>query len=187
MRFLSIVLLLSSISVSALSIEKIEFPDQTSVGSQKLVLNGAGLRSKRKFGMSFKVYVGALYLPAKNQDSKAIINGSDVKRLELVFLRSVDAATLREAWSEGFDKNCKPNCEAAKPQFKAFNELMVDVKEKSRLKLTFTGNDIQVEVEGKSNKSGQLTGEAIRQALMAIFIGDEPPTEDLKKALLGKS
>lgn len=187
-RLLSLLLLFSSsYSAFAVSVEGVDFPDQKTIGSQKWVLNGAGLRIKKKFGMSFPVYVGALYLPAKNQDEKALIGSKEAKMMELVFLRKIDASTLRDAWSEGFDKNCKPECDAARAQFKTFNELMVDVKDKSRLKMTFTGDEINVEVEGITSKSGKLSGEAIRKALLAIFIGDEPPTADLKKALLGKS
>lgn len=177
--------LVGSFSVSATQVEGIELPGEVTVGSQKLLLNGAGLRVKRKFGLNFKVYIGGLYLASKSQDAKAIINSSDVKILELVFLRSIDAATLREAWSEGFEKNCQPNCDQARAGFDHFNGLMVDVQQNSRLKLTFAASDVTVDIKGKTSASGKISGEAVRKALLSIFIGEQPPTEDLKKALLG--
>lgn len=176
-----------SLSVSAKQVEGIDLPNEVTVGTQKLYLNGAGLRVKRKFGLNFKVYIGGLYLAGKSQDAKAIINAPEAKVLELVFLRGIDAATLREAWTEGFEKNCQPNCDLARAGFEQFNSLMVDVQENSRLKLTFGAAEVAVEVRGKSSSSGKVTGEAVRKALLSIFIGDQPPTEDLKKALLGIS
>lgn len=185
MRWILMLFFVGSLSAFAKQVEGIDLQDELSVGTQKLRLNGAGLRVKRKFGLNFKVYVGGLYLAGKSQDAKAIINSADTKVLELVFLRSLDAATLREAWSEGFEKNCQSICDQARSGFNQFNALMTDVEENSRLKLTFTANDISVEVKGKTSASGKVSGEAIRKALLSIFIGDQPPTEDLKKALLG--
>jgi hypothetical protein len=163
-------------------IEKVVFADKL----DPLVLNGAGLRVKHKFGMDFKVYVAGLYLPAKSSCAAEIIASDFPKILRLVFLRSLDKETLREAWDESFNKNCKADCEAAKPQMKAFNDLMVDVKDQGELILKFDKDSVSVEIKGKEARSGKVTGEAIRRGLLAVFIGEQPPTEDLKKGLLGQ-
>jgi long-chain acyl-CoA synthetase len=171
----------------AKQVEKVDFPEETMLGNQKLVLNGAGLRTKKKFGMNFRVYVAGLYLTAKNADANAVIASPANKVLELVFLRGIDRETLQEAWQEGFEKNCKADCESAKDAFKAFNDTMVDVKENSRLKMTFDKDGVAVDIKGGKNaKKAQVIGEAFKRALMAIFIGDNPPTPELKAALLGK-
>jgi len=171
----------------AKQIEKVDFPEELALGTQKLVLNGAGLRTKKKLGMNFKVYVAGLYLTAKNGDANAIIASPANKVLELVFLRSIDRETLQEAWQEGFDKNCKTDCESAKDAFKAFNDTMTDVKENSRLKMTFDKDGVAVEVlNGKTPKKAQVIGESFKKALLAIFIGENPPTPELRDGLLGK-
>lgn len=185
MRALVIFLMFFSTSVFAGIVEGVDFPNEVSVGTEKLVLNGAGLRTKRKFGLNFKVYVAGLYAPAKTMDPKKLITGTETKVLELVFLRSIDAKTLREAWTEGFDKNCGADCDAARSSLKAFNEFMKDVKEKHRLKLTFKVQDVVVELQGDESRTTQFAGEAFRRALLALFIGDQPPTPELKNALLG--
>jgi carbonic anhydrase/acetyltransferase-like protein (isoleucine patch superfamily) len=169
----------------AAKIENIDFPEETLVGTQKYVLNGAGIRKKKKLGMNFKVYVGALYLAAKNKNAQEIIAGAQPKILELVFLREIDRETLQDAWKEGYEKNCKDDCAATKAQFKAFNDMMVDVQDGSRLKLTFDKSGVNVEMKAAKTSNVAIDGEAIRRVLMSIFIGDHPPTEDLKKALLG--
>lgn len=172
--------------VSAREIEKVNFADQLDVAGKKLILNGAGLRVKRKLGMNFDVYVAGLYTVAKSDKSTELIASGEPKLLRLVFLRSLDKGTLREAWDEGYKKNCKADCSAGQDQLKAFNDLMVDVKDKSELNIQFDQDSVNVEAKGKESKSGKISGEPFRRALLAVFIGDEPPTEDLKKGLLGK-
>jgi len=188
MKSMLLALCVWTIAGSAAQIEKVNFPEEMSVGSQKLVLNGAGVRAKKKLGMNFKVYVAGLYLNAKSSEATAIINSPATKVLELVFLRDVDRETLQEAWQEGFANNCKGDCETAKDHFMAFNDTMVDVKENSRLKMTFDKDGVAIDLKGaKRSKNAQIIGETFKKILLAIFIGDSPPTPELKKALLGQA
>lgn len=169
----------------AAKIEDKEFPDTLSITKKNLVLNGVGLRTKKKLGMNFRVYVGGLYVAAKSTEAAKHLEPGD-KVLELIFLRSLDKGTLQEAWSEGFPKNCQMECEAGAETLKQFNDLMVDVKEDSRLKMTFDKDGVSVELTGKTeNKSGRINSAAFAKNIMAVFIGPQPPTEQLKKGLLG--
>lgn len=170
----------------AAKVEGIDFVEEQLIGTQKYVLNGTGLRVKKKLGMNFKVYVAALYLAAKSSVADEIIKSAQPKVLELVFLREVDRETLQDAWKEGYEKNCAEDCASTKGQFKAFNDLMVDVRDGSRLKMTFDRTGVSVDMKGTKNTNAVIDGEAFRRALMAIFIGGTPPTPDLKKGLLGE-
>ncbi|HRI17581.1 MAG TPA: chalcone isomerase family protein, partial [Burkholderiaceae bacterium] len=58
---LSLALLAAAPAAMAAEVGGMKLDDKTTVGGQELVLNGAGIRTK----LMFKVYVGALYLPAK--------------------------------------------------------------------------------------------------------------------------
>lgn len=184
--FTTLITLTFAGSVHAATIEGVDFPDEITQGTTKLVLNGVGLRTKRKLGMNFRVYVAALYAAKKSTEAQPLIDSPETKVLELSFLRSIDKDTLQEAWKEGFEKNCKTDCEKAKAQLNEFNALMTDVKDKSRIKVTFEKDTVSVDVTGKITSSGKVTGEAFRKAMLAVFIGDQPATEDLKKGLLGK-
>lgn len=186
MRIIIILLaMLGAVAASAASIEGKEFADSVEVNKKKLVLNGVGLRTKKKLGMNFKVYVAGLYVAEKSKDVEKLVAPGD-KVLELVFLRSLDKDTLREAWGEAFPKNCRVKCDTEKDSIKKFNELMVDVKEDNRMKITFDKDGVSVELKGKKDsKSGRIEGAALAENLLAVFIGKEPPTEDLKKGLLG--
>jgi hypothetical protein len=169
----------------AKTVEKVEFPEEMSISGKTLALNGAGLRAKKVMGFTVNVYVGGLYLTKKSKDAKAIIESADPKVLDMKFMRSLGKSTLREAWEEAFKNNCKPNCDQAKEQLKQFNDLMVDVNDQSKMKLTFDKDSVAVDITGKNKSSGKVSGEPFRKAIMAVFIGEQPPTEDFKKALLG--
>lgn len=186
MKWLLISVAVFGLNAFAKTIEGVEFKEEMMVGAQKLVLNGAGLRTKRKFGMNFRVYVGALYVPVKSQDATSLINSAETKVIEMVFLRALDKKTLQDAWTEGLEKNCTSDCAQAKEQLKVFNDLMVDVKDKSRMTLTFEKDSVSVNLNGKTSSTGQVKGEPFRKAMLAVFIGQHPPTEDLKTGLLGK-
>ncbi len=69
-------LLWASCSASALEVESVRLSDNVQVGSQTLVLNGAGVRTK----WFFKVYVGALYLPQKQKAADVVIAEEQVQR-----------------------------------------------------------------------------------------------------------
>jgi hypothetical protein len=174
----------SSLSL-AKKVEGVEIADQHVVGTANLALNGVGVRIKRKLGIGFRVYVGALYLAGKTSDEKLILTSAEPKILELTFLRSVDADTLRDAWKEGFEKNCGSVCEKAKPNLKSFNDLMIPVKEGSRITMVFTDDGVNVTATGKETKSAMIPGQEFKTALLSIFIGPNPPTPELKKGLLG--
>lgn len=180
-----LIFMMSAGRVHAREIEKIDFPEQIELTGQKLVLNGVGLRTKRKLGINFRVYVAALYLAAKQTDAKAVLDSEGAKELRLAFLRSIDKDTLREAWQEGYMSNCESTCTATSEQLKAFNAAMVDVKDKSELIIQFAKDKVTVETRGKESKKLEIPGAAFAKNLLAVFIGSKPATEDLKKGLLG--
>ncbi len=185
MKNLVLALCVWTCAAQAAVIEKVDFPDQITIGTQNLVLNGAGLRKKKKFFKLWDVYVAALYLPTKSSDAAAIMASPALKVIDIVYLRSIDREALQEAWTESFKKVCAKDCEAAKDQLKAFNDLMVDVKAKSRTKLTFEKDGINVEVKGKSDKSALISGEAFRRIILEIYLGKNPMAPELTAKLLG--
>lgn len=160
-------------------IEGVNFNDHLDLGGTHLVLNGAGLRVKRKLGINWRVYVAGLYLPAISKDATAIIDSVQPAVIDMVFLRSVDKEKMQEAFREGFEKNCGTTCDQSRNAFAQFSSFLVEVKDKSRLKITFEKDGVVVE------PGGRIASTEFRRILMAIFLGPQPPTEELKKGLLG--
>jgi hypothetical protein len=159
----------------------VSLSDQYPLDGAPLVLNGAGVRSK----LFIKVYVGALYLPAKQADAAALLAADAPRRMALHFVRKVTAQQLCDSWKEGLAANT-PN---AGPEVVAgFDQLcaaMKDVEEGSVLSLTYRpGTGTEIALGGKRETT--IPGKPFADAVLACWIGPEPgPGEDFKQAVLG--
>ncbi|MGE0119694.1 MAG: chalcone isomerase family protein [Dongiaceae bacterium] len=156
-------------------------PDSVNVGSADLALNGLGIR-KATF-LKVKVYVAGLYLPQKANDA-AQVHGDGPWQLVLHFVRDVDASDIRDAFNEGFEKAAGGNLAALRPRIDALNARVVDVKKGQYLAFA---NDPAKGVAIDANGAGgsAIEGADFATALLAVWIGKEPPNEDLKAGLLG--
>lgn len=175
-------LALSAITAGAATIAGAKIEDTVSVNNQNLVLNGAGVRKK----FVVKVYVGALYLPAKQGNPAAILAADTPRRMVMHFLFDVGKEKMAEAWQEGLAAN-SPNATAeVKNAFKTLSSWMDDVDDGQRIVLTYVpGTGTIVEVAGKT-KGTLPGGKAVADAILNTWIGPKPgPGGDFKSAVLG--
>ena len=89
----------------------LKMDDQTTLGGKTLLLNDMGVR--RAYGI-MKVYVAGLYLAAKSQKADEILKSSTPKEVQRKFVHEVEVEKIRNAWSEGVEKNCVSECDDAK-------------------------------------------------------------------------
>jgi chalcone isomerase-like protein len=166
---------------SAVEIEGVQVPEAAQVGGQALVLNGAGLRKK----LWVEVYVGALYVPSRSTDPDALVVMPGAKRFTMYMLYDVSRKKLVNAWNDGFEDNSsEAEIESLADEITAFNALWRDSEEGDVFMLDYIpGEGTHVVFNG--DRVGTIEGEAFNQALMRIWLGPEPPTEDLKEGLLG--
>lgn len=173
-------------TLNAATIEKVNFADTLNVGGAKLVLNGMGLRTKRKFGLNWRAYVAALYVQEKSTTTAGVLSQKQPKVIELAFLRSLDRETLTEAWTEGLAANCPAPCGGV-DRLTEFNKVMRDVKEGSRLRVVFFDDHVRAEMHGREDATGEVLSPEFAVGMLKVFIGEVPPTEILKRGLLGGS
>lgn len=171
-----------SVAAGAMDVGGVTIPDRASVGGQELVLNGAGVRT-RAF---FKVYVGALYVPAKAH-TLADVLAKGPRRIQLTLLRNLTPDQLVDALVDGLKAN---NGEAELAAVKAQQEQMVatmkafgDVKEKDVVTIDAAGGGTQIGLNGQVKAT--IPGDAFNAALTKVWLGDKPAQDDLKKAMLG--
>ncbi len=160
----------------------VNFPDQAQVEGSTLVLNGLGLRQATAFKVN--VYVGALYVTKASADANALLASGGPSEVIIQFVRNVGADDLRKGWSEGFEKNSKDQLPALKDRIATLNGWMTDVKSGDRL--TFIrkpGAGVIVEVNGAAK--GTISGDDFAKALLAIWLGADPPNPEIKAGLLG--
>src|SRR5262249_6346914 len=130
----SAMMVLSVGPVSGKECHGVNFPEQTSVQTIPLTLNGLGLRQATM--LKVNVYVAALYVAQKSADANAILAANTPKQLVLHFVRGVDSGDLKKAWEEGFENNAEAQMPALKERIEKLKAWMVDMK--SGQKLTFT-------------------------------------------------
>jgi hypothetical protein len=158
-------------------------PDTVTIEGKTLKLNGMGLRKK----VVFKVYVAGLYLETPSASGPAVIKSDQVKRMQLSVLRSLKSSQVMEAIEEGFEKNSKAQMGALKERLGKFGAMISDVVEGDQIVMTYLpGKGTAVSVKG--TETGFIEGKDFAAALFAVWLGNTPVQEDLKKALLtGKS
>ena len=163
----------------ARELEGATLADTLTVGEKTLKLNGLGLRKRAMF----KVYVGGLYLEAPSKDAGAILASDQSKAIRLHFLRDLKKGQLVEAFQEGFDANAKDKA-AQKAAFDRMLALVPDVKEASTLTFTYLpGKGTMLQVADK--ELGVFEGKGFADAVFSIWLGPKPPSEDLRKGMLG--
>jgi len=179
-------LLIASSSTFSADLSGMRFPETIQIEGQRLVLNGAALRT---WGM-FRVYAIALYV---NEDSKSKIdpiNTDGMRRVSLVLLRDTKASELAEALREGIKENHSDE---------AYNALLPRIQQLISMNLSFGSapEGSQVNIDYLPNRgtrfsfNDQLKGEPIPgadfyQSILRIWLGPKPPMHSIKEALLGK-
>ena len=160
----------------------VKLDDKVSMGTQELVLNGAGVRTR----VVFKVYVASLYLPQKAADLAGVLSKSP-RRIQLNILRALSGDQLVDALNEGLaENNTAAELGAVKPQVEALATIMKslkEVKEKDVITLDFVDGATRIGLNGEAK--GSISGDAFNQALTKVWLGDKPVQADLKKSLLG--
>ncbi len=159
----------------------VDLADSTRLGEAGLVLQGGALRSK----MMFKVYVAALYLPAKSSDAAAILAADQPRRMEMHFLRAVGSDKVCEGWMEGLAANTPDAPAELKRQFDQLCALVPDTEAGTLVALDYLpGQGTSISVAGKG--VGTIAGKPFADAVLACWIGPRPgPGPEFKQALLG--
>ncbi len=169
-------------AANAAEVGGVKLDDKASVGGQELVLNGAGIRTRA----IFKVYVGALYLPAKATTADTALAKAP-RRIQLILLRDLSGDQLADAVNDGItEANTPAEVDAVKAQTAEFIALakgMGALKEGSIVTIDFVDGATRLGFNGTTK--GTIAGEPFNRALTKVWIGDKPVQADLRKAMLG--
>ncbi len=155
--------------------------DEVTVSGSTLHLNGMGLRKK----MVFKIYVAGLYLEQTTHDAATAVNASGKKRIVMHFLTNkAKKKKMDAAWTEGFEANSPSEYTALEGRVKTFMDYFGDMKVGDIIECTvLPGEGTQVMLN--SDDKGIIEGDDFGAALLRVWLGPKPPTEELKNGLLG--
>ncbi len=169
-----------ALPLSARELSGVSMPDSVTVGEKTLKLNGMGVRKKA----FFKVYVAGLYLEAPSKDAAAILAADSPRSIRMQYTRNVEKDKITEAFREGFQNNAP---ELAGRQKAAIDKMIAsvpDLKDGETMMFTYVpGKGTTLNHGGRDVFSAE--GKEFADAVFLLWLGPKPPSEDLKKGLLG--
>lgn len=171
-------------AAAAAELAGVRIDDQvTARDGTELPLHGAGLREK----FFFDIYVGALYLPTAEQSAERILDTDQPGRIDMHFVYDeVSRDQLATAWEEGFAANNPQEVlDSLGERIDRFIDLFPDATAGDRFAMEyFPGEGTEVRVNGQ--RAGAIDGGGFFRALLAVFLGPEPPDSDLRRGMLGQ-
>ena len=177
--------LLLSWNAGAVEVAGVKLADSVNVGSQDLVLNGAGLRTK----FFFKVYVAALYVQVKQTSESAVIADENPQRIALYMLRDLSEKRFMDATLEAIEANhTKAEMAMMNDQIKQMSDifhLVEDLHSGDVITIDYLPS-IGTEISVNGVTYGTIVGEMFHRALLKIWLGSHPVQADLKAELLGR-
>lgn len=174
--------LLTSQSATAVEVADVTVKETISPLEQTLTLNGAGTRSK--FFMD--LYVGSLYLAAPQQQTDEVLKAPQATIRLNIISGMITAEKMQDAITDGFDAATQGNTQEIAPQIAEFMALFSDeIKEGDQFTLA-TSKAAGVSAFKNNKLQATIEGEAFRQALLNIWLGDDPAQTSLKEAMLGE-
>ncbi|MBR9726741.1 chalcone isomerase family protein [Shewanella intestini] len=166
--------------VQAKEVAGVDVAETLVISGTSLHLNGAGVRSK--FFMD--LYVGSLYLQNKQtQLTQVLQQPQAVVRLNITS-GMITSEKMTDAITEGFELATDDNAVSIEQQVNAFMAFFVQEIKKGDQFTFVTSTTMGVMTFKNGQELGVIKGESFRQALLKIWLGDEPAQKSLRKAML---
>ena len=179
----AMLLIFLCLEASALEIAGVDVAESVTIENKVLVLNGAGIRKK----LFIKVYVGSLYLAAKQTTAGKILADPGAKSIVMnILYKEVSPKKFVDGWNKGFaDNSSAIEIKALQDRISQFNSLFTTAYKGDEIRLDYLpGEGTRVRINGIVK--GSVPGEDFSRALLKIWLGPKPAEADLKDAMLGK-
>lgn len=170
-------------SAGAATLAGTTFPDTYPVDGQSLALNGLGLRTLTI--LNVRVYVVGLYLAQRSRDAQQIMASNTPKVLLLQFLHSASKEQIERQFHAGEMVNCgRGGCDAAdQADFDRFVAAAPAVNVGDTF--TFVLSRRGVRFYANNRLLAESDKPDLGRLFLLGFIGDHPPSPDLRSGLLG--
>lgn len=186
-RWIVAAALACALPARAAELEGVSLDDRIRVDGEELQLNGIALRTR----LFFRVYVGGLYFGRKVLTPQDALDAKGAKRVIFVMMRDARAEQFVESIDEGLrDNNAPGELARVKRQTDALFAMIRNVgraRKGMRIVLDYvpSAGGTTLLVDGVA-QGEPMAGEDFYRILLRIWLGENPPQEDLKRALLGQ-
>ena len=161
--------------------QALEFPapaEKLTINSVELTLNGRGVRTY----LFVDVYSAAFYLVHKSTNFKEILDSQTPKVLKMYYQRDLKQDDLKKVWMHSLNEVCRPKCDEFKEAINEFSKFVTDIKAGSESVYFFDRDTVEIT---ENKKTLKISKSGFPRMLLSTWIGENPPTESLKKGLLG--
>lgn len=166
------------------TIEGVTVEKNITVAGQKLDLNGAGLREK----LWYDLYVGALYVTAKSDDGKALVNADQAMAITLdITDEVVTQEKMKTSVEDGFGDSCtSKERKAIQSEINQFIGFFSEAIVKGdHFEIAYIPGQGTL-VSKNSKYIGTIKGFKFKKGLFGIWLGNDPVDEDLKEGMLNQ-
>ncbi|WP_020408485.1 chalcone isomerase family protein [Hahella ganghwensis] len=166
-------------------VDGMEIPEQLPADGARptLYLNGA---AKRKFLLFVDVYVGSLYVETVSDNPSQLLNDNGYRRMEFQMLRNVRGRKIADAFYDGMQLNVTPNeALSMEPAIEQMVEMFDQRLSKGDIAVVeyIPGKGTHVVLAG--NDRGTIPSKELFDAILSIWIGEFPVSQDFKSGILG--
>lgn len=180
----TLALVLSTAAMAAtIDLAGVKVEDNATVNGTKLHLNGAGIRYK-----FVKIYVGSLYTTTKVHTLEELIAAPGPKRLQMTFLREIEAAPFGKLLTRGVEDN------VPKAQLSKMIPGLIRMGDIFTVNKSYAAGEIitldwipgtGLIITGKGKQQGEPFKEPeFFHGLMSIWFGPNPGDWKLKDAMM---
>lgn len=165
-------------SVHARTVHGIELKEELLCGGKALPLQSAALRTATFF--KIKVYVVALYA-----EKKMTANFTETNKpvcFEITYLRDVSDADADRAWEYQFKESSDFPYKDLTLHVQKLKEFFGDIKDERKHLFELKEGATLFSENGKLK--GEISGEEFQKNFLSIWFGKNPPTAEVKEALL---
>jgi hypothetical protein len=183
---LALALLPAGFQAHAATLEGQRFADTAQLARHELQLNGLGVRAV----FIFKAFVAGLYLPQKTSQPQQILGQPGPRRLQLRMLMDIGSSDIKKALIDGMRKNVSDG------QWQAMQDRVAEfARTIDSIGTARTGDTIDLDFAPERGmtlavndvpRGGVVGGAEFYNAMLAIFVGDDPVDGRLKNGLLGQ-
>ncbi len=170
-----------SMGVQTREVSGVNMPVSISVAGEDLRLNGIGVRREKVF---FKAYVIALYLKNPTTDARTAIQADEAKRIVITMLRDIGRKMFVQAIESGVMRNSGPAMSTLRTRLDLLEQAVPDLGKGDVLDLTWVPATGTV-VRGQG-RTMTIPGKDFAEALLSVWLGQNPVEPALKRALLGE-
>lgn len=175
--------LLSSQLLYGAELEGVKIPDKVVCEGQEVPLHGAGLRTATF--LKIKVFVLAVYSPVRIQKQDWKNLNHRPMCFHLTYLRDFDAKDVDKAWDYQFKESAEHSYPLLKEHIVDVKKFFGEIKNDRTQHFALVGDSTKIYENGMLQ--GEIKGEDFQKSFLSIWLGKNPPTQELQQGILGEA